>query len=73
MAQENWRENALNKDFGYAIYSTDESTESSKVPILSSTQIDCTENSGIQSNIESLSDHSYCKCSELNIRQDCST
>ncbi|KAM0736948.1 hypothetical protein ACS0PU_000041 [Formica fusca] len=72
IAQENWREKSLNEDIGYAV-SIDESTESSKVPILTCTQIHCTENSGIQSSIESLSDHSYCKNSELNIRQDCST
>lgn len=73
MAQENWREKALNEDIGYGVYSTDESTESSRIPILSSTQIHSTENSGIQSSIELLSDHSYCKNSELNIEQDCST
>jgi len=73
MAQENWREKALNEDIGYAVYSIDESTESSMVPILTSTQIHSTENSTIQSNTESLSDHSYCKKSELNIQQDCST
>lgn len=74
MTQKNWRGKALNEDIGYGVYSADESTESSKIDrILSSTQIHCMENSGIQSSIESLFDHLYCKNSELNIQQDCST
>lgn len=72
MTQEKWRGKALNEDNGFGAYSTDKSTESSNIPLLSSTQIHSTENSGIQSSIESLPDHSYCKNSELNIQQDCS-